>query len=218
MKAASRVSRLTTVSIFVVLLVLAAGITLARGPHPPGMGRGTSTGGAAARAQGGGENPAFSYVFVNGSVGTMSGDMDDYREAKRHEARIGEPYVWFRMDRRAYLVTDEATLDRLVVILDGPEQSSVRMEQLSEEMNELSDEMERLSAQISELSEDPGVPVAEVRKLVALQVEVAELQSALAREQGEVAESQSQAARTAARAIEALLAEALKNGVARAAP
>lgn len=184
-----------------------------------------------------GDRPARAFILYSDDLTVMRGDPDDYRRAEA--ARPGsDPFVWYRDGDKAWVLSDRAYLQRIREIYakaqqpaeDGREQAE-RQQKLDMEQAALDEQMARLSARQAEMTRHEmnagGATAAEYAAGHAAigreQADLGKKMAAIGRvraEQGKanaaLAQRQRQAADQASAEVDALLAKAVREGVAKA--
>lgn len=165
-----------------------------------------------------------SYVlFSQGSSSvTMSGSTDDIGRARA--LRVGEEaLLYVRRDGSAYVVRDPATLRRAEAIFDPQEALGARQAELGSRQAALGSrqaalgaEQARLGARRASMAPDGSEELdRQQAELGRRQAELGAQQSALGARQSALGREQSRLAREADVKFRALLADALRSGVAR---
>ena len=166
----------------------------------------------------------MSYVFFtgNGSTTTMSGSTDDVRRAERLRAG-NAPLLYVREGGTAYVVRDAALLRRAEAIMAPQNELGRRQGVLGKQQGELGRRQGLLGAEQGRL----GARMANStpRQMAELGRQQAELgrqqgalgtqQGELGRRQGELGKEQGRLAKLAQPQFRALVAEAIKRGVAQ---
>jgi bla regulator protein blaR1 len=165
-----------------------------------------------------------SYVlFAQGSQSTtMSGSTDDLKRAKA--ARVGgEALLYVRQGGASYVIRDPATLRRARLIFQPQEALGARQAELGSRQAGLGSRQAALGAEQARLGAQqagasPGRAAELGRRQEALgrqQDELGKQQDALGRQQGALGREQGRLASEAEAKFRALLADALKRGLAR---
>jgi hypothetical protein len=166
----------------------------------------------------------LSYVFFADGKGSSmaSGSTDDFRRANRYRAG-NAPFLYVRDGGSAYVIRDPAILARAAQIMRpqqelGKRQGALGNQQgeLGRRQGELGREQGRLGAlmanatvrRIGELGRQQG-------ELGRRQAELGAQQSALGARQAELGAQQARAAKQAQPQFRALVAEAIRRGVAQ---
>lgn len=165
-----------------------------------------------------------SYVLLSqGSrSATMSGSTDDLRRARSLRTG-GEALLYVRQGAAAYVIRDAATLGRAAAIFQPQQALGARQAQLGSRQAALGERQARLGAQQARLgaqqaSASPARADALGRQQDALgrqQDELGRQQDALGRQQDALGREQDRLGRAADAKFRALLADALRSGVAR---
>jgi hypothetical protein len=163
-------------------------------------------------------------LFTPGSGSTsMSGSMEDLRRAKA--LRVGsEALLYVRDGSGAYVIRDAATLRQARAIFEPQEALGARQAELGSRQAALGSRQAALGAQQARLG---ARQAAAPRRAVALSAQMDELsrqqqalgeqQAALGRQQAALGEQQHRLAGEAQARFRALLAEAIRRGVAQRA-
>ena len=146
----------------------------------------------------------LSYVIVNGSDDslTISGMGIDSEHVRDLKARIGRDFIWFRRDGKAYVIRDQATVQRALSFWAGHRELGAKQEELGRQQEELGRQQEALSGQMDQervtlpdLSKDLERLQARLKELGsgATQEQIGDLQSQIGAMQEKVGEAQSHA-------------------------
>jgi hypothetical protein len=165
-----------------------------------------------------------SYVLFapGGSSTTMSGSTEDLRRARA--LRVGaEALLYVRQGGASYVVRDPATLRRAEAIFEPQQAMGARQAELGSRQAELGSRQAALGAQQARLgarqaSASPALAAELGRQQAALgrrQDELGRQQDALGQQQGALGRGQARLAREADAKFRALLADALRSGLAR---
>ncbi|UPG86748.1 peptidase M56 [Luteibacter aegosomatis] len=184
-----------------------------------------------------GDRPARAFILYSDDLTVMRGDPDDYRRAEA--ARPGnDPFVWYRDGDKAWVLSDRAYLQRIREIYAKAQQpaeagreQAERQQKLDMEQAALNEQMARLSARQAELvSREMNAGGASATEYAAGHAAIGREQADLGKkmaaigqvraEQGKanaaLAQRQKQAADQASAEVDALLAKAVREGVAKA--
>jgi len=166
----------------------------------------------------------LSYVLFSGGAhsNTGSGDLRDFQLAQR--LRTGDaPMLYVRQDGAAYVIRDPAILRRAEAIMAPQQELGRRQGELGRQQGELGrrqGELGREQGRLGRLMADARV--SEVGDLGRQQGELGRRQGELGRQQGELGRRQGALGREQARLAElarpqfrALVAEAIRRGVAQ---
>ena len=181
---------------------------------------------AIAPAQAAHADPAdrFSYVlFADGNSSSMSvGRSDDWRRAR--DLRAGDaPMLYVRQDGVAYVIRDPVILARANAIMAPQRELGRRQGALGEQQGELGRRQGQLGAEQGRL----GAMMADARaremgdlgrqqaELGRQQGELGRQQGELGRQQGALGKEQARLAKAAQPKIRALVADAIRPGVAQ---
>ena len=96
--------------------------------------------------------PTFAIVQKSRSGITMSGSVDEADEIERTRDRLGQDFLWFRRDGKAYVVTDPGTVRRAADAWRETEANGRAMEQLGAQMQVHGRKMEAIGAQMQAVS------------------------------------------------------------------
>ena len=166
----------------------------------------------------------LSYVFyADGSGNSMgSGSTDDWQRAKALRAG-NEPFLYVRDDSGAYVIRDAATLARVKEIMAPQQALGRRQGALGKQQGELGRRQGALGAEQGRLARQ--MTDARVREMGELgrqqaalgskQSELGAQQAALGAQQAELGRQQAEAARIAQPKFRALVADALRRGLAQ---
>lgn len=166
----------------------------------------------------------LSYVFMtgNGDNAMMSGSTDDISRAKALRAG-NAPLLYIRENGVAYLIRDAAILRRAEAIMAPQQELGRRQGELGKQQGELGRRQGALGAQQGRLG--AMMADARVRELGELgrqqgelgrqQAALGEQQAALGRRQAELGREQARLAEAAQPQLRALVAEAIRRGVAQ---
>ena len=165
-----------------------------------------------------------SYVLLSpGSESvTMSGSSEDVRRARA--LRSGnEALLYVRRGPAAYVIRDAATLRQVKAIFEPQEALGARQAELGSQQAELGERQARLGAEQARLgSRQANATPRQAAELARQQSELGRrqgelgrLQAALGERQSRLGEEQNRLSRIAGDKLQALLADALRRGVAR---
>lgn len=183
--------------------------------------------------------PPKAFIYYGGDVTVMSGDKDDFRRADA--ARHGNtPVAWYRDGEKAWVVDDPAYLKRIDAIYAKASQPAEAARERAERGARVAAEQAALNERMAKLSQRQADLVAhEVRPGPdpRTRAEYAEGHAAIGREQAmladqiatlgraqaeqgrldvDMARRQKDANDQANQALDSLIAEAVRNGVAKA--
>ncbi len=166
----------------------------------------------------------LSYIFFdgNGSSSTGSGDWDDWRRAEAYRAG-NAPLLYVRQDGAAYVIRDPATLRRAAAIMAPQQELGRRQGALGRQQGELGRRQGALGREQGRLGRLMAhARVRDVGELGRQQGELGRRQGELGRQQGELGRRQGELGREQARLAElaqpqlrALVADAIRRGVAQ---
>ena len=166
----------------------------------------------------------LSYVFFADGSGSSiaSGDTDDFRRAKAHRSG-NAPFLYVRDRGGAYVIRDPAILARARAIMAPQQALGRRQGALGEQQGELGRRQGALGAEQGRLG--AMMADARVRELGELgrqmgelgrrQAALGEQQAALGARQAELGREQARLAERAQPQLRALVADAVRRGVAR---
>jgi hypothetical protein len=165
-----------------------------------------------------------SYIlFAPGSDSiSMSGSTDDLRRARALRAG-NEAMLYVRQSGQSYVIRDPATL-REVRAIFAPQEAlgarqaelGARQAELGSRQAQLGSEQARLGSRQADATPRQAAELAEQQgELGRRQGELGEQQSALGEQQSALGREQDRLGRIASDKLEALLADALRRGVAR---
>jgi len=191
-------------------------LTLASAPLLVGL--------APAHAAHGEANDRLSYIFyADGSGSSMgSGHTDDWRRAQALRAG-NTPFLYVRQNGAAYVIRDPATLARAKAIMAPQQELGRRQGALGREQGELGKrqgalgrEQGRLARQMADArSREMGDLGRQQGELGRRQGELGAQQGALGARQAELGREQARLAKVAEPQFEALVADAIRRGVAQ---
>ena len=187
-----------------------------------------------------------SFAIVDGERSTMSGTRGDLREARRLGAGQPAPYLWFRHDGRAFLVTDKAAVAQARGLFAAQEALGQKQAALGEKQSVLGEQQAELGAQQAKLGlEMARLATRQARmaargdddanskereetdsrmealgdqmgKLGEQQGQLGERQGELGEQQGKLGEEQGRLGEEAHRKLQALLGKWATDGTAKA--
>jgi hypothetical protein len=165
-----------------------------------------------------------SYVLLTGddNSSTGSGDMDDFRRARSLRS-ANAPMLYVRQDATVYVIRDPAILQRAQAIMAPQQELGRRQGALGRQQGELGRRQGALGAQQGRLGammrdarmremDDLG---AQMAALGRQQTALGSQQAALGARQAELGREQARLAEAAKAQFRALVAEALRRGVAQ---
>lgn len=165
----------------------------------------------------------LNYVFVTGNGSSMmSGSSEDLRRASSFRSGNG-PLFYVRQDGVGYVIRDPAILHRVEAIMAPQQELGRRQGALGEQQGELGRRQGELGAQQGRLGAMMvDARVRELGELGRQQAALGEKQAALGEQQAALGERQAELGRQQARAAElaqpqlrALVAEAIRRGLAQ---
>ena len=166
----------------------------------------------------------LSYIYYADGSGSSfgSGETGDWRVAQRYRGERG-PLLYVRDNGAAYVIRDPALLRRLEAVMAPQRELGRRQGALGEQQGELGKRQARLGAEQARLGAQMASSTADrMRELGAQQGELGRRQaalgaqqSALGARQAEMGRDQARLARLAQPQIRALVAEAIRRGVAQ---
>ncbi|TKR33504.1 peptidase M56 [Luteimonas gilva] len=130
----------------------------------------------------GGRGPREAYALVRADKDamTVSGNVNDIREAEKARRSIQGEFLWFRRGSESYVLQDPAMLARVDEAWKPTEALGVRMEALSDKMSGHSKVMEGYGRQMEALSAKHQAPSAEMERTGKEMEAVSEQQQVLA--------------------------------------
>ena len=165
-----------------------------------------------------------SYILLSGKDGstTFNGQYDDYRRAQA--LRSGDaPLLYVRRDGVAYVIRDRAVLAQAEAIMQPQRVLGARQEELGRQQAALGRQQANLGATQAQLGR--VMANARVRQMNELgnrmgelgrgQAALGERQAELGRRQGELGREQARLAKLAQPKLDALVADALRRGLAQ---
>ena len=164
----------------------------------------------------------LSYVLVTGHGSTMSGSTDDFRRAEAF--RSGDaPLLYFRENGAAYVIRDATLLSRAEAIMKPQQELGARQGELGAQQGELGrrqgelgTEQGRLGARMADSTpRQMGELGRQQGELGRRQAELGQQQAALGRRQAELGREQARLAKLAQPQFRALVAEAIRRGLAK---
>jgi hypothetical protein len=164
----------------------------------------------------------LSYVLVTGHGSTMSGSSDDFRRAEAFRTG-GAPLLYVRENGVGYLIRDPAILQRAEAIMKPQQELGRRQGELGAQQGELGGRQGALGAEQGRLgarmADSTPRQMAEVGRQQAelgrRQAELGEQQAALGKRQAELGREQARLAELAKPQFRALVAEAIRRGLAK---
>jgi hypothetical protein len=165
----------------------------------------------------------ISYMLVTGNGSSMmSGSSDDFRRAD--SLRIGKaPLLYVRQDGVGYVIRDPAILRRAEAVMAPQQELGRRQGVLGAQQGELGRRQGALGAQQGRLGalmanarmREMGELGRQMGDLGRRQAALGEQQAALGRRQAELGQQQARLAELAQPQIRALVAEAIRRGLAQ---
>ena len=145
-----------------------------------------------------------SYVIVSQQNTTMSGSDEDLRRARKFRYQVGDDYIWFRRDDKAYIIRDPATVKAAQKLFEshgdlGRMQAELGAEQarLGELQARLGDQqrgvrttLPDLTREVERLKERMHAGSTTSEELAELQAMVSQLQARLAEQQARLGDQQ----------------------------
>ena len=169
----------------------------------------------------------LSYVFYADGSGssTGSGDTDDWRRAQALRAG-NAPFLYVREGGSAYVIRDAATLARAKAIMAPQQELGRRQGALGRQQGELGRRQGTLGAEQARLgrlmadarAREMGDLGRQQAALGRQQSELGAQQAALGAKQAELGRQQAEAAKAAQPQFRALIADAIRRGVAQRVP
>lgn len=144
------------------------------------------------------------FVIVSGNSDsvTMSGSTEDERHAMRLKKQIPGDFIWFGRDEKAYVIRDQATVDRARKLWAPQEELGKKQEELGKQQEvlgkqqeALGDKMRQVHVKVPDLTAQLDKLKEELKRLSsgATTDEVGQIQSEIGELQSRVGELQSQA-------------------------
>jgi len=171
-----------------------------------------------------GSSDRLSYVLLTGNDGSamMSGSSDDIRLARSYQAG-GAPLLFVRQDGIAYVIRDAATLRRAEEIMRPQQELGRRQGELGKQQGELGRrqgelgrEQGRLGAMMADARvRELGGLGTQMGELGRRQAELGKQQAALGEKQAALGQEQARLAELARPQFRALVADAIRRGVAQ---
>ena len=135
-------------------------------------------------SQHGDHGPTFAIVQKSRTGITMSGDVDEVGAIERARDRLGQDFVWFRRDGKAYVVTDAETVRRAADAWRAAEANGHEMEKLGAQMEVHGRKMEAIGAQMQAVSARKATKTPEIeaasKRIDQLSREMAKIGAAMA--------------------------------------
>jgi beta-lactamase regulating signal transducer with metallopeptidase domain len=128
------------------------------------------------------DDEAQRFVIVSGKSDslTMSGTQEDAEQVEELRKKIPGDFIWFRRDRKSYIVRDQSTIDRARAFWAPQEELGKKQEELGKQQEVLGKQQEELSAKMEQVQ----VKVPDMTKeLEKLQAELKQLNSSATMEQ-----------------------------------
>jgi bla regulator protein BlaR1 len=169
-------------------------------PVPPAIAaapRQTSTpsaGATTAKSQG---KSLDSYIIVSGDQQTMSGSTDELRRAIELRLRLGDEFIWFRRDAKAYVIRDAGILKAAQKLFEPQQELGRRQGELGEQQGKLGELQSALGEKQSSVRTSVPDLTREIEKLkeklktAGTSEELGDVQAMLGDLQSKVAERQS---------------------------
>jgi len=150
------------------------------------------------------DDDAERFVIVSGNSDslTMSGTQDDGERVEQLRKTIPGDFIWFRREGKAYIIRDQATIDRVKAFWAPQEELGKKQEELGKQQEalgkqqeELGTKMEQVRVNVPDLTKEMEKLQAQLTKLgpSATLEQVGELQSAIGDLQGKIGDIQSEA-------------------------
>ena len=164
---------------------------------------------------------ALSYVFVNGSHNIISGTNVSIETALVKRDDYGSNFLWFRSKGQAYLIRDQAALERIDHLFDTQRAFNPEAERIRKELRPLERRESELDHEIDALTdrdEGPALTAAEEQKLDRLQREMAELRPkmrTLERQEEDLDRKQDALEAQAEKQMVPILEDFVRSGVAK---
>jgi beta-lactamase regulating signal transducer with metallopeptidase domain len=145
-----------------------------------------------------------SYVIVSGDITTMSGSNRDFERALSFKYQIGDEYIWFRRDGKAYVIRDAGILKAAHKLFEPQQELGVRQGALGEQQGKLGELQAEFGAKLSDVRTTVPDLIRDIEKikerlktggtnapeLEQVQALLGELQSKVAEQQMRVATHQ----------------------------
>jgi beta-lactamase regulating signal transducer with metallopeptidase domain len=164
--------------------------------------------------------PRFVIIGKDSNAVTwMSGDREDAEHARSLRSKIPGEFIWFEQDDKAYIISDQATVDRAKKLWEPQEalskeqenlgkqqealgqqqeEAAQKMEEMKLKIPDMTADMQKLETEMKQLSASGGT-VQEIgdlqRELGELQQRIGEVESSAGREQGMFGRSQGELGR-----------------------
>jgi len=144
------------------------------------------------------------FVIVSGKTDavTMSGSSGDARHAENLRKKIAGDFIWFQIDKKSYIIRDQATIDRARKFWAPQEELGKQQEALGKQQEELGKQQEALGAKMEQVRVNiPDMTAALDRLRAKLKSlgssatmdQVGELQSEIGELQSKIGDLQAQA-------------------------
>jgi hypothetical protein len=167
----------------------------------------------------------FGFVLLSGKdrgTGTVNGNGSDWSRAKA-QRRGNEPLLYVREGSAAYVIRDPATLARAEEIMKPQQELGARQGALGSRQGELGRQQGALGEQQARLGQqladarlrDAGALGAQMGELGRRQSELGARQAELGRQQAELGRQQARLAQLARPKFQALVADAIRRGLAQ---
>jgi len=137
-----------------------------------------------------------SYVIVQGNNVTMSGSREDLEQARSYRYKIGDDYIWFRRNGKAYIIRDKETVRAAKKLFEGQADLGKRQAALGEMQAKLGQLQAELGAQQNSVHSQMPDLTKEIESLKerlrhsASSEELGELQALLGDMQAKIASQQ----------------------------
>ena len=138
--------------------------------------------------------PQDAYIIVHGDSVTMSGSREDLDRARSFRYKLGDDYIWFRQNGKAYVIRDKDVIESTRRLFARPSDETERQTELSRMQNELSGLQQQMSAKRESVRTTMPDLTAEVEKLrkrlhdTASSEELSEVQALLSDMQAKISD------------------------------
>ncbi|HEV8038992.1 MAG TPA: M56 family metallopeptidase [Bryobacteraceae bacterium] len=137
-----------------------------------------------------------SYVIVSGDITTMNGSNRDFEQALSFKHQIGEEYIWFRRDDKAYVIRDAGILKAAHKLFEPQHELGVRQGVLGEQQGKLGELQAALGEKQSTVRTTPPDLTRDIERLkeklktAATAEDLGDVQALLGELQSKIAEKQ----------------------------
>jgi beta-lactamase regulating signal transducer with metallopeptidase domain len=151
-----------------------------------------------------GDKSEDSYVIVSGDTTTMSGSDSDFDRVAGFRYKIGDQFIWFRRNGKAYIIRDAAILKAAHKLFEPQQELGRQQSELGDQQAKLGELQAELGAKQSSVRTTPADLARDIEKLKEklktagtaeelgdVQALLGELQSKIAEKQAHIGDQQS---------------------------